>query len=316
MRRLALILVIVVWFSSAALCRQLEVHHIDVGQGDCTLILSPDGKTNALIDAGDEDCGTKSVLPYLKKHRIDHLSYVIASHYDADHIGGLDEVIKGVGVKKIGAVYDRGDKPSKSTTATFRRYSKAAGGCRKTLKLGQVISLGGGASLTCMAENGSIVKKKPIPNAAGNENNLCVALLLTYKRFRYCTAGDSGGKKSGPYVDLETPLAGAVGHVHAMKVDHHGSASSSNETFLKKLHPTVALIDVGTSNYRHPTQSVLNRLVKANCTIYQTEKGNGGYISKQGCDIIAGGSIKLATDGQSKFSVVCGSKPAKSYPIR
>jgi competence protein ComEC len=315
MRKLALVFAIVICLSNAAVCRQLEVHAIDVGQGDCTLILSPDGKTTVLIDAGDEDRGTKSVLPYLRKHHIDHLSYVFASHYDADHIGGLDEVIKGVGVKKIGAVYDRGDKPSKSTTATFKRYSKAADGRRKTLKLGQVISLGGGVSVKCVAEDGTVLGKKPIPNAAGNENNLCVALLLTYKHFRYCTAGDSGGKKSGPYVDVETSLAGVIGHVNAMKVDHHGSASSSNEAFLKALRPTVALIDVGTSDYKHPRQPTLDRLVKAHCTIYQTEAGNGGHEPAT-CDIIAGGSIKLATDGQTKFSVACGSRPAKSYPIR
>lgn len=316
MRRLALVFAIVLCLSNAGICRQLEVHAIDVGQGDCTLIISPDGKTTVLIDAGDEKCGTKSVLPYLKNRHIDHLSYVFASHYDADHIGGLDEVISGIGVKKIGVVYDRGDKPARSNTAAFKRYSKAADGRRKTLKLGQVISLGGGASIQCIAENGLIVKKTPISNAAKNENNLCVALLLTFKKFRYFTSGDSGGKKSGDYLDVETPMAGVVGHVSAMKVDHHGSASSSNDIFLKKLHPTVALIDVGNKNrFKHPTQSALDRLVKAQCTIYQTEAGNGGHAAAT-CDIIAGGSIRIATDGQSKFSVTCGSKPAKSYPIK
>lgn len=313
MRRLTLILISVSLLSSVAFCGQLQIHAINVGQGDCTLIVSPDGKTTVLIDAGDEGWGTKSVLPYLKSHKIDHLSYVIASHYDSDHIAGLDEVISGI--KKVGTVYDRGDKPAAKTTGAFKKYAKAGGAHRKTLKLGQVISLGGGASITCVAENGVIVKKKPIANAAKNENNLCVALLLKFKKFSYFTSGDSGGKKLGVYLDVESSMAGAVGHVNAMKVDHHGSASSSNEAFIKALHPTVALIDVGNDNtFRHPTQSALDRLVKAHCTIYQTEKGNGGH-GPASCDIIAGGSIKLTTDGQSKFSVACGSK-AKSYSIK
>lgn len=314
MRRLTPVLIAFSFLASAAFCGQLQIHAIDVGQGDCTLIVSPDGKTTVLIDAGDEDRGTKSVLPYLKKQHIDHLSYVIASHYDSDHIGGLDEVIGGI--KKVGVVYDRGDKPAHKATAAFAKYSKAAGARRKALKLGQVISLGGGAALTCIAENGSVIKKTPVPNSAGNDNNLCVALLLTFKKFRYFTSGDSGGKKSGAYVDLETPLSGVVGHVNAMKVDHHGSASSSNDVFVRKLHPTVALIEVGDKNkFHHPTQTALDRLVGAKCTIYQTESGSGGHEPATS-DIIAGGAIKISTDGLSKFSVACGGKAGKAYGIR
>lgn len=316
MRRLALVFAVIVCFSNAGICGQLQIHAVNVGQGDCTLIVSPDGKTTVLIDAGDENRGTRSVLPYLRKHKIDHLSYVIASHYDADHIGGLDEVISGMGVRKIGAVYDRGSKPA-NVTGSFKDYAKAAHSRRKTLKLGQEISLGSGAYLKCVATNGTVKGKSPIPNASANENNLCVGLLLIHKRFRYFTAGDSGGKRSGAYVDLESPLAGVVGHVNAMKVNHHGSASSSNEVYLKKLYPAVAVISVGDKNrFKHPSQSALDRLVTAKCTIYRTEKGSGGRVSASGRDIIARGSIKLVTDGLSKFSVACGSKPPKSYPIR
>lgn len=257
------------------------------------------------------------MLPYLKKLKIDRLTYVIASHYDADHIGGLDEVITGLGAKKIGTAYDRGTKPAPKPTSSYKDYAKAAGTRRKTLKLGQEISLGSGAFLKCVARNGTVKGKKTIAHSAENENNLCVALLLVHKRFRYLTAGDCGGKRSGVYVDIETPLSGVIGRVNAMKVNHHGSASSSNETFLSKLSPAVALIQVGNNNkHKHPSQSTLNRLVKAKCAIYQTEKGCGGKVSKPGCCTIARGAVKLTTDGLSKFSVTCIGKPARVFAIK
>lgn len=317
MRKAILILAVLVSCSTAAFCGPLEIHHINVGQGDCTLIVSPDGKTTVLIDAGDNGLGAKAVLPYLKKQKIDHLTYIFASHYDADHIGGLDEVIAGIGAKKIGTVYDRGAKPAPPTTVTYKDYARAAGADRKTLKLGQVINLRAGVSLICVAQNGVVTKKKPVPGAAANENNLCVGLLLTFKKFRYFTAGDSGGEKDGEYVDVETPVSGVIGHVNAMKVNHHGSASSSNSVFLKKLSPTVAMIDVGDDNrHSHPSQPALDRLVEAKCAIYQTEKGSGGKVSKPGCCTVAGGAIKLTTDGLSRFSVTCIGKPAKAFAIK
>jgi len=315
MRRVGLILAAILLFSSAASCKPLRIYHIDVGQGDCTLIISPDNKTTVLIDAGDDGCGKCFVLPYLRKVGVSHLSYVIISHYDADHIGGMDEVINGIGLRKVGKVFDRGDRPSPKRTGAVGLYKKSADGHRKTLKLGQVIDLGGGASVKCVAENGTVLGRRVIPNAAKNENNLCVALLLTYKHFRYYTGGDCGGLNSGAYVDVETPLSTVVGHVNAMKIDHHGSASSSNSAFLKALHPTVALIDVGTSRYHHPTQAALDRVSKVHCIVYQTERGNGGSLSATGSDYVANRSIKLTTDGQRQFSVYYGPATANVYPI-
>ena len=70
----------------------LQFHFIDVGQGDSSLIVTPNGKT-ILIDAGDE-AHAKKVINYIRKQGIDKLDLVIATHPDADHIGGMDKVIK------------------------------------------------------------------------------------------------------------------------------------------------------------------------------------------------------------------------------
>ncbi len=68
----------------------MQVHYIDVGQGDAALIIC--GDEAMLVDAGDEGKGTAIQL-YLKKHNIDKLKYVVATHPDADHIGGLDVIV-------------------------------------------------------------------------------------------------------------------------------------------------------------------------------------------------------------------------------
>ena len=322
MRKLGLILAAILVFSCAASCKPLRIHHIDVGQGDCTLIICPDNKTTVLIDAGDDGCGKRFVLPYLRKVGVSHLSYVFVSHYDSDHIGGMDEVIGGIGLKRVGKVYDRGDKPSPHGTSAVQSYKKAANGHRRTLKVGQVTDLGGGASIKCVAENGVVLGHGAVPKATGDENNLSVAWVLTYKHFRYFTAGDCAGQNSSPYVDMETPLASVVGRVDAMKIDHHGSATSVNTTLVGTLSATAAIIEVGTSTHNHPTQEALNRL-RGHSVVYATEKGNGGTLPS-GCEYVANEtgkptnpirSVLLTTDGTSTFTVHCGPCITHCYPL-
>ena len=85
----------------------LEIHCIDVGQGDCTLIISPAGGT-FLFDAGRNGKGNNTVIPYLEDLGLTGLDYMGASHYHADHIGGLDEVVDHFGIDSINNEVDAG----------------------------------------------------------------------------------------------------------------------------------------------------------------------------------------------------------------
>ncbi|MHB1456751.1 MAG: ComEC/Rec2 family competence protein [Armatimonadota bacterium] len=315
LRRSVLVVSLILLFTDIALTQQLQIHCIDVGQGDCTLIISPDKKTTMLIDAGQNGCGTKAVLPYLRKLGVDHLDFIISSHYDSDHIGGLDEVIKSIGINNIGIVYDRGNTPLSSDSKTYNNYKSAASSHRKTLILGQVVEMPGGVSIKCIAENGLILGYGLVPNAAKNENNLCVVLVLRYKNFDYYTGGDARGYKTGSYVDLEKPIASVIGAVDVIKVDHHASANSSLDIpFLSTLRPTVAFIEVGASKFRHPTQKALDRLKNSGCIVYQTERSNGGVLPA-GYDFDANGCIKLTTDGTTTFNVQYGVNGVHTYPV-
>jgi beta-lactamase superfamily II metal-dependent hydrolase len=306
MNRAAILIGLLILVANVAFAQQLEIVHINVGQGDSTLITSPSGKT-VLIDAGDTGRGNSAVRPYLAARGITHLDYVVSSHYHADHIGGLDEVINGLGASNIGLALDRGGSYS---TAAYNQYANAASGHRVAVTPGQVYYLGGGVWMKCVASNGYVLNYGYVSGATGDENNLSVAWVIYYGGFKYYTGGDLAGE-SGSYKNFETPIAPSVGLVDAMKVGHHGGATSTTQYFLNILQPSAAVIPVGSNSYGHPTQAVLNRLASVGCDIYQIATGSGGTIPV-GHGWIANNQVKLSTEGSSDFTMSFGST-SKTY---
>jgi beta-lactamase superfamily II metal-dependent hydrolase len=221
-------------FTFGVFAQQLEIHHINVGQADATLIKSPTGIT-MLIDGGNTGNGTNIIRPYLTSLGITSLNFVVCSHYHADHLGGLDEVINGMGASNIGSVYDRGSDAPIPTTVAFNDYVTAANstGRRYKVAIGQIIDLGGGVTMQCVATDGEVINYGVIPGATGSENDLSVGWKLNFNTFQYFTGGDLGGE-STYYGDSETPLAPQVGNIDAMKINHHASQYSTNQTFVKQ----------------------------------------------------------------------------------
>jgi len=256
----------------------LRIIHFDVGQGDATLIIAPSGKT-MLIDGGNQGQGTKVVLPRLERLGIAKLDYVIATHYDADHIAGLDEVLNALPTPP-GVVFDPGGrgplkprpmKTAKDNNTRYADYVIAAKltADREATPLGRgVINLDEGVIVSVVAANGCVLgggKDQVRPRL--DENGASVALIITYGTFDYFIGGDlTGGGRSGTKIteDMETSVAARVGHVDALRLSHHGSNTSSNKAFLESLRPTVAVISVGdghpNTKYHHPTRKVLDRL--------------------------------------------------------
>lgn len=307
---LAFLCLLLIWGNSV-FSSPLKIHHINVGQGDATLIVSPTGVT-MLIDAGNDGDGTSKVLPYLAGQGVTYLNYIVNSHYHSDHLGGLDEVITAFGKLNIGKIYDRGGGYLPTSTA-FTSYLSAAKatGKRDSVYLGLVVDLGGGVTMKCVATAGKVLNYGAVAGASGSENDLSVGWVLTDGTFQYFTGGDLGGENSS-YADSETPLASVVGDVDVLKVNHHGSAFSTNQTFVNALKPEAAVILVGDGNsYSHPVQSVLTRLANAKCYIYQTETGTGGTIPA-GKGAIANDNIVISTEGSS-YTVSYGTT-VDTYP--
>ena len=277
---------------------QLTVYFLDVGQGDSTLIVSPSGKT-LLIDGGDNGSGTSVIVPFLKDMGIDGISktlnYMVATHFDEDHIGGLDEVASEI-LPLV--AYDRGGNKDTITTA-FTSYLDSIASVRQQMIVGQVLDLGAGVSVQALTVGevietaGERVENIVYPAGrvwvgASNDNELGISLKLSYGGFHLSVSGDFTGRRI-QRDDVESDLATAMGDLDVYQVNHHASLTSSNTNFLSVIKPEVAVISVGNNPFGHPVQSVVDRIRSVGgAEVYQTEVGSGGTG-----DYVANGTIVL-----------------------
>ena len=208
------------------------------------------------------------IVPYLAGLGMTSLDYMVASHYHADHIGGLDEVYTRTGV--TGGVYDRGWS---YTTATYNSYANTVAADRNTLAALQVIDLGDGVTVTCLAVNGNGELSAPFDDGT-YENEYCVALLVECGDFDYFQAGDLIGIDGPSHVDVETSVAQTLSglgkaDLEVYQVNHHGCYTSSNAFFLNTTTPEVAVISVGDDNpYGHPHEETMLRLRNRDVFVY------------------------------------------------
>jgi beta-lactamase superfamily II metal-dependent hydrolase len=284
----------------ATLAQQLKIIHIDVGQSDATLIIGPTGKT-LLFDAALTNNGAKLRQVFDANH-LTTLDYFVAGHYHADHIGSIDELLA-TGITLTTASYDRG--ASYASTA-FNDYAAAVGSKRKTITLGQIIDLGGGVTAECVAVNGQTPNgtvSTSDSSGADDENSHSISLVIRYGTFDYIVSSDLTGGGISPFnnttkADIESKVAAYVGDVDVVHANHHGSSTSSNQTWIDMLKPQHVVISTGNGNtYGHPSQDVLDRYTASSTVvnILQTEAGNGGTSPK----VKVGGDITFSTDGST-----------------
>jgi beta-lactamase superfamily II metal-dependent hydrolase len=221
-RTILIILMGFLFFSYPGWPQDMEIHYINVQQGQSTLIVGPDG-TTILFDGGNVSKGTNEVVPYLQGQGIttaQSLDYIVLSHRDTDHYRGLTEVID-YGYDAL-HVYDNG---SDKTSTTIQDFLDAAAtttaGRVVPIPLGLVIDLGNGATATCVAANGYVVGTGLIPNGQDDENDRSVCLFIQYGDFDYLVTGDLGGGdddnsctgRSTGQVNIETTLVQEQGTV-------------------------------------------------------------------------------------------------------
>ena len=246
---------------------ELEVHFIDVGQGDSTLIVC-DGVT-LLLDAGDNNKGT-TVQLYLQKQGITELDYVIGTHTDADHIGGMDVVLYKFDCKTI---------LMPDVTTDTRTYEDVINTIKtKYYKItypvvGTEYELGD-AKFTIIA---------PVNyNYGSNKNNYSIAILLEHGENRFLFAGDAEEEAEIDILD-----SGVNIEADCYKVSHHGSSTSTSEKFLNAISPEYAVISCGKDNdYGHPHDEVMDALKATGATIYRTDEQGSIVAVSDGEDII------------------------------
>lgn len=234
--------------------QELQVHFIDVGEGDCTLITC--SGQSMLIDAGDDSKGT-AVQLYLQNRGIDSLDYVIGTHPDEDHIGGMDVVVTKFDCKQIMLPNVSNDTAAYDALVGSINYK----GYQITLPIvGSIYSLGD-AVFTIVAPNGNY----------NNTNNYSIGIRLLHGENSFLFIGDAEEEAEQDMLFNGMELSADV-----LKVAHHGSRSSSSWEFINAVNPTYAVISCGINNaYGHPSAETLNTLRSAGITVYRTdEKGS------------------------------------------
>lgn len=243
-----------------------QVHYIDVGQGDCSLVVC-DGQT-LLIDAGENGHETE-VINYLRLLGIDKLDYIIATHPHSDHIGGLPEVIEEFGMDNI--IMPRLTKEQTPTTKTYTRMLeeiKASGAKVISAKVGSTYTLGE-ASFEILG---------PVSDSAEDLNSMSVVAKVTHGENSFLFTGDAESDEEreiiGAGVDLDADV---------LKMGHHGSNTSSCKEFLAEVTPEICVIMCGEDNdYGHPHKEPLERLKKYTNEIYRTDLCGDIVISSDG----------------------------------
>jgi len=249
----------------------MTVHFIDVGQGDCSLIQTPSGKT-LLIDGGPEDqyydAGKERVVPYLAALGIKKIDAIVISHAHRDHIGGLPAIISSFPTEKV---YDSGYVyPSPIYEKLLRLINK--------LKITYItVRAGAKIELDPLVEIKVLAPPKNLP--WDDPNNNSVVLQVRYKDISFLFTGDIEA-------DAEDSLIRQFRYgleSHILKVPHHGSKTSSTDDFIDAVNPEVAVIQVGRGNrFRHPSDSVLRRYKDFGIKVYRTDLDGNIVVETDG----------------------------------
>ena len=239
----------------------LEITTIDVGQGDSIVVISPEGKT-MLIDAGGSigpvrsefDSGEDIVSPYLWARGIRQIDVIALTHAHGDHIGGLPRIIENFHPKELWIGINPETPALHQLIALAHQYGLAI---RKHTAGDRFIW--GGTNIRVLSPSADW-KPKARPT---NDDSL--AVLISYGSTSALLAGDLE-KKTERIVATESPRA------DVLKIDHHGSATSTTPEFLRAVSPRYAVISVGYRNsFGHPRSEVLTRLQKAHVQTWRTD---------------------------------------------
>lgn len=260
----------------------VTIKFIDVGQGESILIALPE-KT-VLIDAGPTGSAPKiaQVLQELGRDKID---YLVATHPDEDHIGGMADVISST---QIGTIY----APNKTNnTATYRKFLTAIQNNNLQITLAEAGTI---IDQTDSYKLEILWPKKDANFPETNDYSIIIKLTVGNKMFLF-----TGDAPTSAILDSNP------GHIDVLKLSHHGFRTGTTEVLIHKLSPTYAVLSYAVDNsYGHPMQSVLNALHKHSVEVWGT--GANGTITIT-CD---GTNIDIS--GEKPGTVVAPTSKDKS----
>lgn len=275
---------------------ELRIHFLDVGQGDCTLIELPDEKV-MLIDGGDgRREANLTILRYLNALEIDEIDYLVATHADSDHCGGLQEIIE---QKKVLNAYLPPVDPKEAGGAYDAFYEELVKQKYKWEYASRAVQLSseGEYPYTLAFLHPYAQAAEDIQNSAyvAETNVLSSVIWLDYMGASALFMGDAP-------VSVENRLMRDDGmqlfnsydveltSTEILKVAHHGSADSTSVQFLGYLQAKTAVISCGKGNlYGHPDEETVNNLNTVKADVYRTDEDGTVVVtvSKSGTYIVS-----------------------------
>ena len=247
----------------------LRIYYPDIEQGSATLVVSPTGQA-LLIDAGSglrsaEDPIEEFINDLIDAGVVVSLDYTLATHYDEDHIGRMENVFQLVPLAPEAIAYDRGEFGSVPNTFAYGDYAFSAGfHNRTTVPVCTVLDLGGGVTATVMTVNGEVCGAATVDILASEqfENAASVSVVVSYGDVDVWIGGDLTGNPDFGLADVESAVAAVVGDLDVYTVNHHGSRTSSNATFLTALKAEIAVNqNSATNNFGHPNTEIVTRFL-------------------------------------------------------
>ncbi len=255
----------------------LKITALDVGQGDCFVMETPNQKIY-VIDGGSVDVGEVGkyrLLPFLYAKGRNRVDCWMVTHCDKDHISAFMEVLQNVRDEEcsIGTLVLPKTSYEDDNYDALVEEATEAGVPIMYLERGLVLKEGD-LSLRCLHPSNEY--------KASNANDYSLALSVSYGEFDMLFTGDIEAEGEASMEELLQK------EYEVLKVAHHGSKNSTNTSFLKKVAPRIGIISCGRNNsYGHPHKELLNRLKEAGCKVYMTQNS---------------GAIEIQTDGR-KFWV-------------
>lgn len=231
----------------------LEVHYIDVGQGDCSLILSEDEAV--LIDTGEKANG-ELICEYLAEHNVDDIDCLLLTHPHSDHMGAASYIIDNMDVKQI--VIPKVTDDMTPTTKFYENFLKSVQA--KGLKM---TAASPGLSIKIGDSELKIIS--PVKDYK-DLNNYSAASILTHGDDKFMFTGDIEEKAEKDILN-----EGYLEDIDVLKVAHHGSSSSSCNEFLEAVLPEYAVIMCDGHSYGHPHEETIESLTKYTDKIYRTD---------------------------------------------
>ncbi len=240
---------------------ELNIFYFNVGQADCTLITMEDEVM--LIDAGNKSDG-KYIVEFLRAQGISKIDYLIETHSDDDHSGGIWTIVKNLEITNVYMPQSAIEKSDIQDEIDISIFSD----------LEQTYTLGKADWKVLSVNNSTNIKES-------EDNDTSIVIQLNYGNNKFLFMGDATSK-----VEKRLINNNQLEKIDVLKVGHHGSNSSSSQNFLDVILPIYSIISVNHLEYsKHPDERTIARLNTINSKIYRTDKNGTIWITSNGTNI-------------------------------